>query len=123
MPSEFLIGVVGPCGAGKTTLVRNLRSLGYRSKVIAQEHSYVQDMWQRMTRPDVLLFLEASYPVTMARKGFMWSEKEYQEQLHRLRHAKTHANWIIDTDKITPEEVCAQFLSKLPGLIQNRQSY
>jgi molybdopterin-guanine dinucleotide biosynthesis protein len=121
-PIEAFIGVVGPCGSGKTTLVKNLRTLGYRCKVIAQEHSYVPDMWLRITHPDILLFLEASYQVTMIRKRFVWTEKEYQEQIHRLRHAKAHANWVIDTDQITAEDVCSSVLKQLPSLIKNRQS-
>ena len=112
-PINVFIGVVGPCGSGKTTLVKNLRSRGYNCKVIAQEHSYVPDMWLRITNPDILIFLQASYLVTMLRKKFDWSEKEYLEQLHRLRHAHTHAHQIIDTDHLTPEEVCTAVQSNL----------
>ena len=58
-----LIGIVGPCGAGKTTLAQGLRGKGYRARAIVQEHSYVQDMWQRITKPDILIFLQASCTV------------------------------------------------------------
>ncbi len=58
-----LIGVVGPCAAGKTTLVSGLRQAGYEVRHIAQEHSYVADMWKRLTNPDILIYLHVSYPL------------------------------------------------------------
>ena len=101
----FKIGVVGPCGSGKTTLKNGLEQYGISIRQIAQEHSYVPNMWKRISNPDVLIFLEVSYAVTLQRKPFHWEEKEYQEQLHRLRHADAHADLHIDTDALTPEEV------------------
>ena len=53
------IGVVGPCAAGKTTLIAGLRNHGYTAKHIAQEHSYVPAMWQLLTNPDILIYLDA----------------------------------------------------------------
>ncbi|HEX5503007.1 MAG TPA: hypothetical protein VFW96_10315, partial [Thermomicrobiales bacterium] len=43
--------VVGPCAAGKTTLVARLRARGHDAAVCAQEHSGVPYLWQ-LTRPD-----------------------------------------------------------------------
>jgi ribose 1,5-bisphosphokinase PhnN len=40
--SQPLISVVGPCGAGKTTLVSGLRARGINSRQTSQEHSYVR---------------------------------------------------------------------------------
>jgi len=54
------IVVVGPCGSGKTTLVEALRELGYEARECVQEHSHVADMWRRISRPDVLIFLGIS---------------------------------------------------------------
>lgn len=122
-PDVPLLGVVGPCGSGKTTLVNNLRVLGYQGKVIAQEHSYVPDMWFRLTRPDILIYLQASYSTTKTRKKFDWSEKEYQEQLYRLRHASANADIIIDTDLLSPTAICSLVISKIPPLLKNRQSH
>jgi deoxyadenosine/deoxycytidine kinase len=110
---SFLIGVVGPCAAGKTTLVQNLRHLGYQAKPIAQEHSYVANMWQRLTAPEVLVYLGVSYPLTMDRRKLDWTFEEYSEQLHRLRHARQHADLTVDTDPLTPDEVLARVLSYL----------
>jgi ABC-type Mn2+/Zn2+ transport system ATPase subunit len=56
---RFLVGIVGPCGAGKTTLTRNLTAAGISARAIAQEHSYVPYMWQKITNPDILIFLAA----------------------------------------------------------------
>jgi len=65
----------------------------------------VQDMWQRLTNPDVLVYLSVSYEKTMQRRKLNWSEREYQIQIDRLKHAREHANVFIDTDLLSPEEV------------------
>ena len=101
----FLIGVVGPCAAGKTTLIKNLEDAGIRCRHIAQEHSFVVDMWQRVTNPDVLIFLDASYPVTKKRRNLTWSLNDYLKQQHRLRHAREHADLLLQTDHLTEKEV------------------
>lgn len=107
------IGVVGPCAAGKSTLVYGLNQHGYWGKHIAQEHSYVPDMWQRLTRPDVLIYLNVSYPQTLERRQLNWTEQEYQEQVFRLRHARQHADFSINTDRLSAREVLEQVLSLL----------
>ena len=103
--TQILIGVVGPCAAGKSTLIAGLTRLGYRSRHITQEHSYVKDMWQRLTNPDVLVFLDASYPTTCQRRKLDWTKAEWQEQQYRLRHAREHAGLYLDTDKLSAEQV------------------
>ena len=102
---RFLIGIAGPCGAGKTTLTEALDSLGYLTRHIAQEHSYVPDMWQRLTKPDILIYLDVSYQNTIARRKLNWTYQEYAEQLHRLRHARQHADLLIDTNPLTLQQV------------------
>lgn len=108
-----MIGVVGPCGAGKSTLTNALDALGYRTRHIAQEHSYVKDMWKRLTNPDLLIFLQASYPVTCQRRNLDWTEADYLEQQRRLAHARQHADLFIDTDPLDPDQVLAQALAFL----------
>jgi deoxyadenosine/deoxycytidine kinase len=103
--SHLKIGIVGPCAAGKSTLIAGLRLRGYQTRHIAQEHSYVKDMWQRLTNPDILIYLAASYPVTLDRRKLDWTEAEYLVQIQRLAHAHQHADLIIDTDALQPEEV------------------
>jgi deoxyadenosine/deoxycytidine kinase len=101
----YLIGIVGPCAAGKTTLTSNLKKYGLSAKHIAQEHSYVADMWKRLTNPDVLVFLDASYPVTLIRRKLNWTMNDYDEQHFRLRHAREYADLYIFTDDMTSDEV------------------
>lgn len=108
------IGVVGPCGAGKSTLVNGLQEHGIRGKNIAQEHSYVPYMWKRLTNPDILVYLGVSYEKSCARRALNWTEEEYAEQLKRLEHAYNHADLVIDTNNLTAQEILdnvIQFLS------------
>ena len=103
--SKSLIGVVGPCGAGKSTLIAGLERHGYRCRHIAQEHSHVPAMWQIISKPDILIYLGASFPVSTRRRKLDWQEKDYQEQLRRLAHAREHAHLIVNTDDMTAEQV------------------
>lgn len=110
-----IIGLAGPCGAGKSTLAGRLRARGYKVKHIAQEHSFVKDMWRRIANPDVLVFLDASYSVTNARRNLGWTESDYQEQHRRLAHARQHADLYILTDNLSVDEVeqeIIEFLEK-----------
>lgn len=111
-----LIGVVGPCGSGKSTLVEGLEKHGYECRHIAQEHSYVPDMWQLITQPGILIYLNASFAVSTARAKLNWLEKDHDEQLRRLSHARAHANLLIDTDDLTPEGVLQCTLDFLVGV-------
>jgi deoxyadenosine/deoxycytidine kinase len=108
-----LIGIVGPCGAGKSTLAGGLKQSGYNARPIAQEHSYVKDMWQRLTKPDILIFLQASHPVGAKRRNMKWTLDEWQEQQLRLLHAREHAKLFINTDDLTIAEVLGHALDFL----------
>lgn len=103
--NNLVIGIVGPCAAGKTTLVARLRERGIEVRHIAQEHSYVPDMWQRLSKPDVLVFLDVSYQNSLNRRKLNWTESEYIEQQRRLGHARQFANLYILTDVLTVDEV------------------
>ena len=100
-----VLGIVGPCAAGKSTLVDQLRSRGQRVKHIAQEHSYVQDMWARIVQPDFLIYLDVSYEISCQRTQSTWSRKIFDNQIERLIHARENADLYINTDGKTPEEV------------------
>ncbi|HET9914630.1 MAG TPA: AAA family ATPase [Anaerolineales bacterium] len=108
-----LIGIVGPCGSGKSTLSAGLQQHGYACRHIAQEHSYVPAMWQKISNPDVLIYLNASFPVSTARRRLNWQKQDHDEQLRRLDHARRHANLLIDTDDLTPEQVLQKVLDYL----------
>ncbi len=112
-----LIGIVGPCAAGKSTLIRQLEGHDLRLKHIAQEHSYVPDMWQRLTNPDVLIFLDVSFEESNRRRPMPWKKEDYLEQQHRLRHAREHADFYLLTDGLTPEEVAQQVLAFLKAYL------
>jgi cytidylate kinase len=116
---SLLIGIVGPCGSGKSTLIAGLEKHGYACRHIAQEHSYVPAMWQIITKPDILIFLHASFPVSTARRKLNWQVKDYEEQSRRLSHARAHAHIIIDTDNLTPDQVLQSALDYLAGATQH----
>lgn len=111
-----LIGVVGPCGSGKTTLINGLRAYQLNLRHIAQEHSYVPSMWERITHPDLLIFLDATYPETIRRRKLNWTEAEYQEQHRRLAHARAHAHFYLMTDGLTPAQVVARVVEFLHAI-------
>ena len=100
-----LVGIVGVCASGKSTLIAGLEAHGIRTRHIAQEHSYVKDMWKRITNPDILIFIDASYPVTLKRRQFNWTEEDWAEQQRRLIHARQYANLYINTDELSIEQV------------------
>lgn len=113
---DLKIGLVGPCAAGKTTLTNGLINNGYNAKQIAQEHSYVQDMWERLTHPDILIYLDVSFSYTMKRRNLNWSKKEFNTQVNRLRHAREHADIHIYTDSFSPQEVLDQVMKFLESV-------
>jgi cytidylate kinase len=100
-----LIGVVGVCASGKSTLIKEMEARGFRMRHIAQEHSYVKDMWKRITNPDVLIFLDVTYPLTVQRRQLDWTEADWAEQQRRLSHAREHADLYIDTDELSIKQV------------------
>lgn len=101
----MLVGLVGPCGAGKSSLAAVLKGESFATRHIAQEHSYVPDMWKRLTNPDLLIYLDVSYENTIRRRSLDWTYSEYAEQLHRLRHARQYADLVVDTNPLTLENV------------------
>ena len=111
--NQQLIGVVGPCKAGKTVLKRRLEAHGLNVRHIAQEHSYVKEMWHKISNPDVLIYLEVSFETTLLRSSLFWNQSEYQEQLRRLSHAREHADLIIDTNHLTPNQISQKVLDFL----------
>ncbi|MQC26696.1 MAG: hypothetical protein DWG76_04495 [Chloroflexi bacterium] len=112
MDKKPLIGVVGPCKSGKSTLIRGLQAAGYNAKQIAQEHSFAPRMWQQLTNPDALIYLHCEYPVTVER-GLNWREADYLTQQPRIAHAREHADFEIATDVEEPGVVLEKVLAFL----------
>lgn len=73
----------------------------------------MQTMWQVIAKPDILIYLATSFPISTARRKLNWQEKDFAEQLRRLAHAHEHADLIIDTDDLTPEQVLQKVLDYL----------
>jgi len=108
-----LVGIVGPCTSGKSTLQRGLLEMGITARNIAQEHSFVPDMWQRITNPRHLVFLDVSYQASFLRKQLNWSEAEYLEQHRRLAHARRFAEYYLMTDNLSIDSVKKQVIDFL----------
>lgn len=109
------IVIVGPCAAGKSTLARGLENAGWQARQIAQEHSYVPTMWQQISQPDVLIYLDASYESCSRRKSLDWTRREYLAQKERLEHARRHADIYLDSDGLSPKAVLEACLEQLGG--------
>jgi len=114
---EPVIGVVGPCAAGKSTLGSDLRSRGYRVRHIAQEHSYVKDMWKQITNPDILIYLDVSFEISMKRTDSNWSRVIYNKQIERLEDARKSTDLYINTDEFKPAQVLEMVLEKLQDIV------
>jgi deoxyadenosine/deoxycytidine kinase len=112
-----LIGIVGVCASGKSTLIEGLTEQGYKVRHIAQEHSYVKDMWKRITNPNLLIYLDASYETTCKRRKMDWTQDEYLEQKGRLSNARENADYYLDTTLFSAEEVLNLVLKYLEKAI------
>jgi deoxyadenosine/deoxycytidine kinase len=115
-----VIGIVGVCASGKTTLNSGLIARGYNSKHIAQEHSYVPDMWRRMTNPDILIYLDVSYENTIKRKLLNWTREEYLEQVHRIHNAAANAQIHIDTNSLDAVQLVEKAILEISKILNNR---
>ena len=107
----LVVAVVGPCTSGKSTLVHALREAGYTARQPAHEHSYVPDMWQRLTQPDLLIYLDVTVDYARQRRQITWGAERLAEQAERLAHARQHADLYISTDGLSPEDIQSQVFS------------
>jgi len=111
------ISVVGVCASGKTVLADRLQRHGYDARSCAQEHSYVPAMWQKVARPDVLIYLDASLEtIRQRRPKTTFTARDLSVAQHRLHHARQHAHLYIATDGLSEEEVLAVALRFLRDL-------
>lgn len=111
------LAIVGPCSSGKTTLATALKSLGFEVRQPAQEHSYVRDMWRKLSRPDLLIYLDVDYPTSRQRRPHLDGGPErLAEQQARLAHARAHADFFLDTSELNPTQVQRAVLTFLHSL-------
>ena len=106
--------LVGVCGSGKTSLAQELVALGYEVRECRQEHSGVPHMWQVISRPDFLIYLDASEDVVERRGRHQYVPGLYEEQRRRLRHARAHCDLYVMTDELTVAQVLARVRDHLP---------
>jgi thymidylate kinase len=99
-------------------LVRALQERGYDAHEVNQEHSYVPTMWQRITQPDLLIYLDVSQEVAGQRRASEADVSWWDKLKQRLQHARQNADLRIQTDDLSPQEVLARalaFLREQPG--------
>jgi hypothetical protein len=118
VPHQRIV-IVGPCASGKSMLSEALREQGYNAYATAQEHSYVQTMWQ-MTRPSHLIYLDVDLPNIKQRRKIPWGQEYLTEENERLAHARQNADLIISTNDWEPDQVVQQALDFLK--VQNYDS-
>ncbi|MEI7557018.1 hypothetical protein [Candidatus Chlorohelix sp.] len=104
--------IVGPCASGKSLLVEALRQQGYNAHSAAQEHSHVKAMWL-MNKPSHLIYLEVGIEAIKRRRSISWGAEFLQDENLRLAHARAHADCIINTNNLTPEQVAAHAITFL----------
>lgn len=71
-------------------------------------------MWQRLTHPDILIYLDVSMAEAARREGLdnpspWWIE----EREVRLAHARQHCDFYLDTTNLSPQEVINHILDYL----------
>ena len=97
-------------------LAQALRERGYNAREVLQEHSYVPTMWQQLTQPDILVFVDVSGEVARRRRRTSAGAGWWETLARRLDHARRHADLYINTDDLTPEDVLERSLRFLGGI-------
>jgi adenylate kinase family enzyme len=106
------IVVVGPCAAGKSTLVTALRAFGYDAHVSGQEHSEIAMLWQH-SQPDVLIALDVDITAVRDRRDDSWPEWLHDLQVRRLAAASRAADLTVDTTTLSAQAVVARVVAYL----------
>ncbi|MHB9034641.1 MAG: hypothetical protein ACYC6L_16535 [Anaerolineae bacterium] len=112
-PISGRITIVGVCGTGKSTLAANLTKHGYDAHECLQEHSFIQDMWRRISRPQILIVLQAEYKTVLARQYTDITHEIYADEYRKLANARANARILVNTDKLNAAQVAAFVISSL----------
>ena len=114
---QLHIVVVGPCAAGKTTLVNGLIACGFAgARLVVQEHSGVHDLWARRGPPDALIYLDVQVATMNLRQGRTdWTDTARAEQLLRLESARRECHLYLPTDDLTIPQVLETVVLFLEG--------
>jgi hypothetical protein len=73
-------------------------------------------MWQRLSRPDILIYLDVSYDEARARRPHIdGGPQRLADQHNKLFHALDHCDYYLDTSDLTPQEVRSAVLHFLKG--------
>lgn len=104
MDKSLGIAVVGPCTSGKSTLVNNLKKIGYNAWCVAQEHSDVKWLWKHKN-PDFVVMLDIDIETARRRRNVSWGEHKLANQHKALADARAHCNLYISTDNMISDEV------------------
>jgi hypothetical protein len=67
-------------------------------------------MWQRITQPDLLVYLDVSWEIARQRRPTDTGADWWNELAWRLRHARKHADLYLNTDELTSQEVLERTL-------------
>lgn len=110
--NDLLIGVVGNCVSGKTTLVQGLNQQGYQAVNIPQEHSVTPRFWRKFN-VDFLVFLTCTLATAQARRKIPWGQTRLDQQAAILADAKAHCQLYLPTDAYTIEEVLEQVVKAI----------
>lgn len=99
-----LIGIVGNCAAGKTTLLNGLKALGYRAVNIPQEHSVAPRLWRKFD-VDFLVMLSCTLTTARRRRSIAWGQERLNQQAIKLEDARLNCHLNLPTDDLTIEQV------------------
>ena len=113
LANQPVVGVVGPCTSGKSTLVDALKEYGVNARHIAQEHSASPYMWHKVTQPDVLIYLDVTLQVATERRPGLTNPGWLDKQRVRLAHAYQHADLYIMTADKSPSQIRDEVLTFL----------
>ncbi len=111
-----LVAVVGSCASGKSLLVEALREQGFNAHEVAQEHSYIPDLWRRIAGADLLVYLDVSLQEARERRPTDIGEQGWSALSQRLEKAREQADLLVDTDGMTPEDVLERVVAFLKGV-------